>query len=384
MIKDKIKFSLQTQPEFIYELREKVKEYFEKGHISKYGNTNIVLKSLFMISLYLVPFILMLSGIVQIFPMIFLCWIIMGFGMAGIGMALMHDANHRSYSKNQKINSLLSNSLYLLGGFPPNWQYQHNTLHHGFTNIEGHDEDIDPMGLLRFSPHKTLLKVHKYQYLYAWFFYGLMTISWTTLKDFQKLYEYKKMGAELGSNKSFKQMQLNLIVSKILYYIIFLVIPIIVLPVSWFWVVLFYLAMHFISGLILSTIFQTAHVVSTSEYPLPDENGNIESNWAIHQLLTTSDFSPGSKIFSWMIGGLNYQVEHHLFPNICHIHYKGISRLVKETASKYGLPYHVQPTFFSAVRNHAKMLKILGREKIPQIDKIDYSKDFKIQYSISI
>jgi len=240
------------------------------------------------------------------------------------------------------------------------------------------------MGLLRFSPHKTLLKVHKYQYLYAWFFYGLMTISWTTLKDFQKLYEYKKMGAELGSNKSFKQMQLNLIVSKILYYIIFLVIPIIVLPVSWFWVVLFYLAMHFISGLILSTIFQTAHVVSTSEYPLPDENGNIESNWAIHQLLTTSDFSPGSKIFSWMIGGLNYQVEHHLFPNICHIHYKGISRLVKETASKYGLPYHVQPTFFSAVRNHAKMLKILGREKIPQIDKIDYSKDFKIQYSISI
>jgi linoleoyl-CoA desaturase len=367
MIKDKINFPVQTKPDFINELRYKVKEYFETGHISKFGNANIVLKSVFMVSLYLMPYILILSGVVQLLPLIFLCWVIMGIGMAGVGMVLMHDANHGSYSKNRKLNALLAKSLFLLGGFPPNWQYQHNTLHHGFTNIEGHDEDIAPMGLLRFSPHKLLRKVHKYQYLYAWFFYGLMTISWTTIKDFQKLYEYKMMDAELASNKSYNQLLIQLIVSKILYYILFLVIPLIILPISWYWIVLFYFAMHFISGLILSMIFQTAHVVTTSEYPLPDENGNLENNWAIHQLLTTSDFAPKSKIFSWLIGGLNFQVEHHLFPNISHVHYKNIAHLVKETALKHGLPYYVQPTFILALSNHTQMLKMLGKEKYPHV-----------------
>jgi linoleoyl-CoA desaturase len=372
MTKDKIKFPLPTKTDFINELREKVKEYFETNQISKYGNANIVLKSAFMVLLYLVPFALMLTGVVQLLPLIFLCWIIMGIGMAGIGMALMHDANHGSYSKNQKINALLAKSLYLLGGFPPNWQYQHNTLHHGFTNIDGHDEDIAPMGLLRFSPHKPLLKIHKYQYLYAWFFYGLMTLSWTTIKDFQKLYEYKKMGADLSSKNSYNQLQLKIIVSKILYYIIFLVLPLIILPVSWYWVVLAYLAMHFTSGFILSVIFQTAHVVTTSEYPLPDENGNLENNWAIHQLLTTSDFAPKSNVFSWLVGGLNYQVEHHLFPNISHVHYKNISHLVENTAIKYGLPYHVQPTFLSALNNHAQMLKLLGKSNFPLVPALTF------------
>jgi linoleoyl-CoA desaturase len=118
--------------------------------------------------------------------------------------------------------------------------------------------------------------------------------------------------------------------------------------------------MHFISGLILGTIFQTAHVVPTSSYPLPDENGNVENDWAIHQLYTTSDFSPGSRIMSWLIGGLNFQVEHHLFPNISHVHYRNLSPIVKETAHKYNLPYSYQPNFFKAVYSHFKMMRMLG------------------------
>ena len=364
MTKNKIKFLTQKQPEFISELREKVKEYFEKNKISKYGNTNMVLKSIFMISIYFVPYGLMVSGVVTSIPAILLCWIIMGVGMSGVGMALMHDANHGSYSKNPRINKFLSKSLYLLGGFPPTWQYQHNTLHHGFTNIEGQDEDIDPIGILRFSPHKPLYKIHKFQFGYAWFFYGLMTLSWATIKDFNQLVKYKKRGAFLSNNASFGQSITNIILSKIVYYIIFLVIPLVTLPISWYWIVLFFLTMHFVSGLLLGTVFQTAHVVTTSAYPLPDENGNIDNNWAIHQLQTTSDYSPKSRIFSWLIGGLNYQVEHHLFPNISHVHYRKISQLVKSTAKKYDLPYHVQTNFFCAIVNHIRMLKILGGSKI--------------------
>ncbi len=119
--------------------------------------------------------------------------------------------------------------------------------------------------------------------------------------------------------------------------------------------------MHFLSGLILSAIFQTAHVMPTSVYPMPNEEGNLENNWAIHQLMTTTDYAPKSRIFSWLIGGLNYQVEHHLFPNVSHVHYKKISKMVKETAQKYNLPYYVQGNFFMTVYVHFKMLKMLGR-----------------------
>ena len=361
MTKEKIKFPSPLNNDFISELRARINDYFESNKISKNGNAKMVIKSIFMVVLYLLPYFLMIFGFINTLPAMIICWIIMGIGMAGVGMALMHDANHGTYTKNRKINSFLSNSLYLLGGYPANWQYQHNTLHHGFTNIDGHDDDINPIGLMRFSPHKPLLGIHKFQHFYAWFFYGLLTLSWTLNKDFHQVYNYGKMGADLKSNHSNFQLYSKLIVSKILYHTVFLVLPLVILPFSWYWIVLSFLAMHFFAGLLLSTIFQTAHIVPSSIFPLPDSGGNMENNWAIHQLMTTSDFSPKSKLFSWFIGGLNYQVEHHLFPNICHVHYPVISILVQETAQKYNLPYYVTPNFFMALHNHWKMLKVLGR-----------------------
>ncbi|MBE0662232.1 MAG: acyl-CoA desaturase [Bacteroidales bacterium] len=356
-----IKFSSQNKPDFIIELRKKVKDYFETNKLSKYGNPGIVAKSVLMTLVYFTPYVLMVAGVIQTLPMILLSFIMMGLGMAGLGMVLMHDSNHGTFSKNPRINRFLSNSLYFLGGFPPTWQYQHNTLHHGYTNIHGHDGDINPAGILRFSPHNPLKKIHKYQHLYAWFLYGLMTISWITTKDFKQYFSYKKSGAVLSGTKSNTQMILELVISKVLYYAIFLVIPLIVLPIAWYWILLFFFIMHFATGLMLSSIFQTAHVMPTSQYPLPDEDGNIENNWAVHQLLTTSNYAPESRIFSWLIGGLNYQVEHHLFPNISHVHYRNIAHIVKGTALEHGLPYYVQPSFLHAVKSHASMLKSLGR-----------------------
>lgn len=361
MAQQKITFTSQNKPEFITELRENVANYFETNAISKYGNINLVLKSIFMFLLYIVPYFLMLLGIIDSLGGVFICWFVIGLGKAGVGMAIMHDANHRSFSENQTTNKWLSKSLYLLGGFPQNWQHQHNTLHHGYTNIDGHDEDIDPGPILRLSPHKPLLKVHRYQHIYAWFLYGLMTFSWVTGKDFLQLNRYRKSGAILSNKKTYKELFVILILSKILYYCAFLLIPILVLPFAWYWIILFFLTMHFTSGFILTIVFQTAHVVPASKYPLPDEKGTIENNWAVHQLYTTSDFSPGNKVLSWLIGGLNYQVEHHLFPNISHVHYHKISKMVKDTAQKYGLPYNFQSGFLKAIWEHARMLRKLGK-----------------------
>lgn len=360
MVKTNIKFTAQDKKEFIIELREKVAQYFEMNNLSEHGNLQLFVKTGFMLLLYFSPYFLMLTGVISSFTGVFLCWIMMGVGKAGMGMSVMHDANHKSYSSHQWINKLMGSSLYLLGGSPHTWQHQHNTLHHGFTNIDGHDEDIDPGTFLRFSPHKPLLKIHRYQHIYAWILYGLMTLTWVTTKDFKQLVQYKKDGASLSNKLSSGQLWTTLIVSKLLYYVVFMIIPMLVLPFAWYWIVVFFLAMHFTSGFILTVIFQTAHVVPTSAYPVPDKDNTIENNWAVHQLYTTSDFAPRSRIFSWFIGGLNYQVEHHLFPNISHVHYRKLSKLVKETANKYHLPYYVQPGFFKALWEHGRMLKKLG------------------------
>jgi linoleoyl-CoA desaturase len=363
MKKSTIKFPARQNQEFIQELRTRVAAYFEQRNLSKYGNANLVWKTVFMFSLYLMPYILMISGIIDSFAGVLACWIVIGMGKAGVGMAIMHDANHGTYSKNQNVNQWLGKTLYMLGGFPLNWQYQHNTMHHGYTNIEGQDEDIATGSYLRISPHRPLLKVHRYQYLYAWFLYGLMTLMWVTTKDFNQLNRYRKEGVSLSGSKSYAQLFRILFASKVLYYLAFLLVPMLVLPFAWYWTPVFFLTMHFVCGFILTVIFQTAHVVPTSEYPLPGENGTMENNWAVHQVLTTSDFAPSNRVLSWLIGGLNYQVEHHLFPNISHVHYPSIAGLVKETAEKYGLPYHVQPGFLVALREHGRMLWKLGRQQ---------------------
>ena len=357
----RLKFPKEVDPDFNRHLREKVNRYFTDNQISRFGNAGMVFKTVFMLSLYFVPYLAMMTGLVQNIWWMLFCWTMMGFGVAGIGLSVMHDANHRAYSSKSAINKYIGYLMNLIGGFAPTWQIQHNTLHHGYTNIDGYDEDIDPGKLLRFSPSRPRYWIHQFQHIYAWFLYGMMTLTWAIDKDFSQLSQYRRDGLLKLQNKSYHRLLAELIISKIVYYSYILFIPIMILPIAWWWVLIMYFIMHFIGGLTLGTVFQTAHVVPTSKFPVPDKDGKLGNSWAIHQMLTTADFSPKSWIFSWYIGGLNYQIEHHLFPNICHVHYRKIASIVKETARDFGIPYNVQPNFIRAVWSHGKMLKQLGR-----------------------
>lgn len=357
----RLKFPKKSEASFIDLLRERINEYFRENNKSRLGNGRMVFKTVFMISLYFVPYALMISGVFRSVWPVVACWIVMGFGMSGIGLSIMHDANHSAYSSKKSVNRYLGSLLNLIGGFAPNWRIQHNTLHHGYTNIDGFDEDIDPGKLLRLSPSKPRYPIHRFQHLYAWFLYGLMTFSWVLDKDIGQLNRYRREGLLKLQSKSYNRLLTELVISKIIYFTYILLLPILLLPIAWWWVPILFFIMHFIGGLTLGTVFQAAHVVTTSEYPLPDKQGNLENSWAEHQMLTTANFSPKSRIFSWYIGGLNFQIEHHLFPNMCHIHYRKISSIVKQTAMDFGIPYHVQPTFAKAVMDHGRMLKRLGR-----------------------
>jgi linoleoyl-CoA desaturase len=293
-------------------------------------------------------------------------YVIMGLGVAGIGLSVMHDANHGAYSKKSWVNTAVGYSMNFLGANAFTWKVQHNVLHHSFTNIHEEDEDISPRGALRLTPHSNWLWIHKYQFVYAWFLYGLMTIVWMSIKDFSRLLKYKKNGLVETQKTTFIKECVILLTSKILYIAYMVLLPLTLTSYTWWQLGLGIFAMHYIAGFILAIIFQPAHVIEGTDFPLADESGNIRNDWAVHQLLTTTNFGTGNKYFSWYVGGLNFQIEHHLFPNICHVHYRKIAKIVKATAEEFGLPYKTSRTFLSALGSHMRLLKQLGAKPVVQ------------------
>ncbi len=357
----RIKFNTLNHPEFFKELRFRVNNYFKETNKSKYANANMVIKTIFMLTLYILPFSLIIFNVFENSWVVFSLWVLMGYGMAGIGFSIMHDANHGAYSKNKTINKYLGYLINLVGGSAVNWKIQHNVLHHSFTNIDGFDEDIDSGNLMRFSFSQKRYKLHRLQQFYAWFLYGLITISWSIKKDFIQLKRYKIKDLIKTQNITYKSAFLKLILAKLFYASYIIVIPILFSSQAWWLTVTFYFIMHFVCGFTLSTIFQSAHIVSKTSFPKPSKEGKMENNWAIHQLNTTANFAKNNFPLSWFIGGLNFQIEHHLFPNICHVHYRKISKIVKKTATEYGLPYHTHTTFIEALISHTKLLTKLGK-----------------------
>ena len=357
------RFSNRRSTDFSKVLRSRVNVYFKKNNLSIHANSSMIFKTICMLSLFFVPLIIINTGIVNATGLLFALYITSGFGMSGIGMGIMHDAIHGSYSKNKRTNLILGYSFNLIGANSFIWRLQHNVLHHTFPNVNGADDDINPPFFLRFSPNTKWHKSHRFQFIYVWFFYCISTLLWITAKDFVRLVRYKNMGL-LSREGEYRKQLISITGWKILYFSYALILPLIMVPLSWWIIVLAFISMHLITGFFVSTVFQIAHIIPSTDFPVTNNNNIVSGDWYRHQLVTTSNFSPNSRIFSWLIGGLNFQVEHHLFPNICHVHYRDISEIVKKTATEFQLPYHSSKTFVGAIADHIKMLKILGRKKL--------------------
>ncbi len=354
-----VRFNRLNQPEFFKEVRKRVNKHFKDNNISKHANFNMKLKTVFMLNLYLVPLVLMVTGVVSSLWTILLMWALMGLGMSGTGLSVMHDANHGSYSKHRLINRVLGYLANFLGAYHVNWKIQHNVLHHSYTNVEGLDDDIKN-AVMRFSPNQKRRRIYRFQAFYAPFLYGLMTLNWLVNKDFSQLIKYRESALLKDQGITFRKAMAHVIFNKALYLALILALPLIFVALPWWQILLGFLLMQFICGLLLALIFQTAHVVEETDFYEADASGSLENSWAIHQMHTTANFGSRSVFFSWFIGGLNYQIEHHLFPNICHVHYKRISKIVKETAKDFNLPYNQHRTFFHALKSHFLFLDQLG------------------------
>ncbi len=361
MTQNPIKFSRQDSMNFFRTLNKRVNTYFKENQLKKTGNWKLHLKTIIMFGLFLSPYFLILSLNLPNWANLLLT-MVMGVGMAGVGMNVMHDGNHGSYSTKKWVNKLMGGSIYILAGNVYNWQVQHNVLHHTYTNIQDHDEDLDAGRVLRFSKHAKWHRFHKFQHYYSIFLYGLLTFNWALTTDFMQMYRYTKRKLSYGKLPKPAMNWSILVITKLIYVTIWIVIPMVFLNIAWWKILLGFFVMHYVAGLILSVVFQLAHVVDHADTPLPEKDGTMKNSWAIHQLFTTVNFGTKNRLVNWFTGGLNHQVEHHIFPNISHIHYTKISKIVKETAKEFNLPYNEYKTTRKAIISHFRHLKELGKK----------------------
>ena len=278
MKKPQVKFSRKDPAQFFKTLNQRVNSYFKENNIQKTGNWSLHLKTLVMFTLFLAPYFLILTLNLPNWAN-FLLTVVMGVGMAGVGMNVMHDGNHGAYSNKKWVNKLMGSSIYILAGNVYNWQVQHNVLHHTYTNIPEHDEDLDAGRILRFSKHADWKKYHKFQHLYSVLLYGLLTFNWAITTDFQQMYRYTKRKLSYGKLPNPVLNWTKLLITKIIYVTIWIAIPMIFLEVAWYKIFIGFFVMHYVAGLILSVVFQLAHIIDHADTPVPNEQGDMKNTW---------------------------------------------------------------------------------------------------------
>jgi len=355
----KVSFNNSNQA-FFTSLKKAVDLYFASQQIKKTGNYKLYLKTVVLIPAAIAIYCCLLLVHMPITVSLLLC-VLLGGILASIGFNVMHDACHGSYSSKKWVNATLGLTLNALGGNAFFWKQKHNILHHTYTNIAGVDDDIAQSKLLRQSPAQEWMPIHQYQHLYLPFAYSLTIFMWVGMRDFDKY--FKKRIHNTPIQKMDLQEHIIFWLSKIMYIAFYVVIPI--LFVGWLPWLIGYVTMGLVMGLILAFVFQLAHAVEGPEFSAVGlEDKVIETEWAVHQIKTTANFAPKDKLLSWLVGGLNFQVEHHLFPRISHIHYPALSKIVQEQCRQFNLPYHSFPTMSRAVVSHVRIMKHLGNKDV--------------------
>lgn len=358
-MKSGLKFNNAGRAPFFAAVRSRVDTYFKQEGISPNANQGMWGKTIFFLAGYGLLYGLILSGLFSPWMMLVLA-VLLGMFAAFIGFNISHDALHGAFSSKKWLNDFLGATFYLVGANPYVWKITHNIVHHTYTNIPGHDEDIDiAPGLIRLDPYEEHRPWQRYQHLYGFPLYSLASLSWVFRKDYLKFFK-KKIGQHDNSSHP-RREYMALFASKIAYYIAFLVLPYLVLDLAWWQVLLGFVVMHLAEGLVMGLIFQLAHVVEGTAFPVPTAEGTMEEAWAVHQLYTTANFAPDNAVIAFFCGGLNHQIEHHLFPRICHIHYPAISPIIRQTAHEFGLPYLENPSLITALQSHYQLLKKLGQ-----------------------
>jgi linoleoyl-CoA desaturase len=341
---------------FQKEARRRVDEYFRVSGRRQRDCPAMYLKSMMILTTFAACYALLVLVVDtwwQALPLAAL----LGLSVAAIGFNIEHDGGHQAYSNHSWINRMMAMTLDLIGGSSYVWHWKHSVVHHTYVNVTAHDADIDIAPFGRLTPHQKRFSFHRWQQFYLWPLYGLNVIKWHLYDDFRDV-----ILGRVGSTRMPRPKRWELagfIGGKVLLLTLVLGIPL--LFHSALMVVLFYVFIVSLAGTVVSVVFQLAHCVKEAEFPLPQKHQySIENAWAVHQVETTVDFARGSRLQSWLLGGLNFQIEHHLFPRICHVHYPALSVIVEQTCQDFGLRYREHPSFAAGLLSHFRWLRAMG------------------------
>ncbi|MGH8370282.1 MAG: fatty acid desaturase family protein [Gammaproteobacteria bacterium] len=351
---NRIRFNENT--DFLHTLRQRAELFFRETGLRQRDCPRMYLKTLIILSCFALSYALLVFVARtwwQALPLAML----LGLSAAAIGFDIQHDGGHKAYSDRAWVNKLMAMSLDMIGGSSYVWRWKHAVFHHMFVNIKGHDTDIDLGFLGRLSPHNKHHAFHRWQHWYLWPLYGVMVIKWHFFDDFRDV-----ITGRMGENRFPRPHGWELLLffaGKAVFFTLAFVIPSLFHPL---WVVaVFYVISVAVTGVVLSVVFQMAHCVEGAEFPVPDQNtGQIDNTWAVHQIESTINFARDNKFVCWLVGGLNFQIEHHLFPRVCHTNYPALSRLVKQTCQEFGVRYTENPTFRSGIASHFRWLRRMG------------------------
>ena len=352
------RFAPKAGQPFYQELTKRVNAHFTSNNISPKGNMRLYVKTGFFITAFLASYLSLVIA-APTFEVAWMLWFAMGLLTAAIGFNIMHDGAHGSFSKYDWLNEMAGHTVNFLGASILMWKTKHNTVHHTFTNIEGVDDDIDAGALLRMAPSQERLGIHRFQHIYFSALYAFLYIQWVVYTDYKK-YFLGKVG-NVPIPKLTRAQHIGFWGWKALHLGLFVGFPILKLGfLPWLGG---FMLMGMVAGFVLAFVFQLAHVVTEASFASHSHEKALETEeeWAIHQITTTANFATKSKFLTWFLGGLNFQVEHHLFPRISHIHYPDLAKIVKETCSEFNVSYTEFKTFASAVKSHVAHLRLMGQ-----------------------
>jgi len=342
---------------FFRALKEKVDHYFRSNQLNTSGGRPLYFKS----SIQIISTVFLYGVLVFWQPVVWLALplaVLLGMHLAMLGFNIMHEGGHHCFSRHSWLNHAAGFSLNALGGNIAFWKVKHNINHHTFTNINGFDSDINVEPFMRLHPGQPWLPGHRFQHIYWFLLYGISYGAWVFYEDFVKYFS-QRMAA--GDEKQLMPWKEHVIfwATKVIYVAVFIGLP--VYLAGWVYGLVGFLVVSFSCGLFTSVVFQLAHVVESTHFPeVPEAEQKIDTEWAVHQVQTTANFGTKNKILFWMMGGLNFQVEHHLFPRVSHIHYPAISRIVRETCREFNVRYHEYDSMWTAFLSHLQFLKKAG------------------------
>lgn len=349
---------VDTDIQFLIELRMRVNKYFKLNGLDKYANNTAILKAIVFVAVNIGASISIFF--VTSFTQLLLAYTVIGVSSIFIALNLSHDAAHNSFAKTKWINNILVYTFDLLGASGYIWKHKHIYSHHPHVNIPEMDNDIKESRLIRIFPNAPWFSNHSYQHIYLPFMYFFYTLFWMIIRDFKDFFETDSKGIQIFKHHQKEYYILFLV--KFIFILRMLILPYLLLPFTFGQVLLGFLCFHFVASFTVALPLVSAHVGEHAKFPEPDETGLMPSSWVRHQLITTTDFATDNSLLSHMFGGFNHHVVHHLFPDICNIHYPQLTQILKETCLEYDMPYADNPSMTKAIWSHLKFLKKQGME----------------------